>query len=183
VLAEFCREIGDLWTTQAVKFPYLVDLTAMHVLGRPITSSQHKAWKYGVVTGRAWGLLKRENGGGYFEIYGDPLAEGAKIRLLKNPPVHLDEEEKSIVRFVAAEFSDWGTEELGRLTKDLNPEIENWGGQDIVPLTEEAYKRLPSWLGEDEADAEIVAKLSARLKRADMIVGKDAMEVLSQWEQ
>lgn len=181
VLARLCQDKGDLWTTQAVKLPYLVDLVAEHVLGARLTRSQHKAWDLGVVTARAWGLIKKEKGGRHFGVYGDPYAEGARLTL-KDPSIaeRLTEEERAIVDFVAAEYGELSVAELGQLTKALNPEVERWGGRQPVPLTEEAYKRLPIWFGEDEGDALAVeaAEQAVRQGSATILSGDEAYEAL-----
>jgi hypothetical protein len=161
VLARLCERRGDLWTTQAVKLPYLVDLIAQHVLGEPVTRSLHKAWKYGVVTARAWGMITKAGGGDHFKVYGDPYADGARLSLDSVPDEELTPEEQRIVDFVASEFGDIPSGELAQLTKDLNPDVKKWGSYDPVPLSKAAYKRLPIWFGEDEADAEFA---SIRLK-------------------
>jgi len=174
VLARLCEQRGDLWTTQAVKLPYLVDLVAKHVLGEAITHSHHKAWTYGVVTAKAWGMIKKGNGGDHFTVYGDPHADGLRIALETPPEEILTEEQRQIVDFVAAEFGDLGTGELGRLTKELNPGVEVWGSKEPVTLDDDAYRLLPLWFGELEADAQAAqARLdeikadSSRLVSAD----------------
>ena len=161
VLARLCQKLGDLWTTHAVKLPYLVDLVAQHVLGRCITKSHHKAWKLGVVTARAWGLVTKERGGDHFDVYGDPIVDGVRISLRDESALEeLAPEELAIVDFVAKEYGGLSPSELGDLTKEINPEIRHWGGRDLVPLTEAAYKRLPIWFGENEADAEIATRVA-----------------------
>lgn len=182
VLARLCERRGDLWTTQAVKLPYLVDLVAVHVLGRPITRSHHKAWSYGVVTARAWGLIRRAGGGRHFKVYGDPYAEGARLKL-QTPDIaeRLTEEERAIVDFVADEFGEVASTDLGQLTKDLNPDVAQWGSRQPVQLSEQAYKRLPVWYGEDEADRRAVelAADAIRHGRATILVGDDALQSLA----
>ena len=183
VLARLCQKKGDLWTTHAVKLPYLVDLVATHVLGRRITNSHHKAWTHGVVTARAWGLIKRADGGDYFKVYGDAYADGARLSLEQIPPAleTLSEEELAIIDFVADEFGDLPILELAQLTKDLNPEVEEWGGQRELPLTEDAYQRLPIWYGEDQVDGEIANQRLQELRRNPntVVSGEDAEDLLA----
>lgn len=174
ILARLCQSRGGLWTTQAVKLPYLVDLVATRVLGHRLTRSHHKAWTYGVVTARAWGLIKKQDGGRYFEVHGDPYAEGARLRLLDASIVeHLTDEERAIVDFVAEEFGDMAPADLGQLTKDLNPEVDHWGGKQPVELSNEAYERLPAWFGEDEADARSVAAAAEQVDQGTATILKD----------
>ena len=44
---------ATLNVTQAVKLPYLMDVIAVHVLGRRITEASHKTWDKGIVTNEA----------------------------------------------------------------------------------------------------------------------------------
>lgn len=182
ILARLCQERGDLWTTQAVKLPYLVDLVAMHVLGHRLTRSHHKTWTYGVVTARAWGLIKKQEGGRYFEVYGDPYAEGARLRLLDHSVVErLTDEETAIVDFVAQEFGDMTPADLGQLTKDLNPEVDQWGGRQAIELSEDAYRRLPAWYGEDEADALAIAAAAEQIEQgtAKILTDEEALDLFA----
>lgn len=183
VLARLCDGAGSLWTTQAVKLPYLIDLVANHVLGKPITQSHHKAWKMGVVTARAWGLVKRANGGKHFRVEGDPYADGCRLYLAKPPAAELSERELAIVDFVLEEFGDMPADELGALTKELNPEIQVWGGKKVVQLSEAAYQRLPVWFGEDEEDAKTAALRIKELEEdpALVVAGQEAQALLAAW--
>lgn len=177
VLGRLCEQLGDLWTTQAVKLPYLVDLVSQRVRGYKVTNSQHKAWRLGVVTARAWGLIKREHGGKYFEVFGDPVTDGIRLRIKTAPPDVLDDIEKQIVDFVAAEFGSMRPDKLGQLTKELNPDVRTWEGSTQVELTDSAYERLPIGFGELEADAEDVARITS----FRVISGAEAESLLTEW--
>jgi uncharacterized phage-associated protein len=177
VLARLCEQLGDLWTTQAVKLPYLVDLVSQRIRGYKVTNSQHKAWKLGVVTARAWGLIKKEHGGRYFEVYGDAVTDGIRLRIKTAPPDVLDATEKQIVDFVAEEFGSMRPDKLGDLTKELNPEVKTWEGSTPVEMTDSAYERLPIGFGELEADAEDVINI----KKLRVISGEEAENLLTEW--
>lgn len=183
VLARLCDRSESLWTTQAVKLPYLIDLVAQHVLGEPITRSHHKAWDMGVVTARAWGLMKQEKGGKHFRVEGDPYAEGYRLFVKKRPELDLSDTERAIVDFVLEEFGEWSTASLGKLTKDLNPDVSRWGGKKPVELSEAAYQRLPVWFGEDGADLEQARRnVAAAEERPETVTrGAEADSLLAAW--
>src|SRR4051812_44426009 len=74
-------KIGPINMTHAVKLPYLVDVVANHVLGKPITEGHHEAWKWGVVTSEAWRYLSDadKDPGASFQVESVPFAEEKRI--------------------------------------------------------------------------------------------------------
>lgn len=179
VLARLCERLGDLWTMQAVKLPYLVDLVAHHVCKRPITTSAHKAWEHGVVTARAWGLMKKAKGGDHFEVYGEPFVDGLRLKCISAPDVDLTTDEREIVDFVADSFGALSTNDLAALTKDINPGVSAWGGKKAMQLTADAYERLPIWFKEEEADLKRVSEIAKT--SPEPISGAEAEELLAEW--
>lgn len=148
VLVRLAEQLGDLWTTQAVKLPYLVDVVAARVLGRPVTRCRYEAWQMGVVATGAWALMKHDAGGKYFQVCGDPVADGLLLHLEpgQQVPQALASEELAIVDFIAKEYGHLSPTKLGALTKTLNPGVENWGSNAEVEPSEDAYARLaPGW--------------------------------------
>ena len=138
-------ESGKLNKTQAVKLPYLVDVVAQRVLGRPITEGHHQAWEYGVVTSEAWRYLDKSDESSVFVLEPVPWSEEKRVRLNENykpgVPV-LTEEEERIVESVIAEFGETPAGELGRMTKRMNPQITSWGRNGVADTGTDAYDRM-----------------------------------------
>jgi uncharacterized phage-associated protein len=143
VLARLCERLGSLYKTQAVKLPYLVDVVAAEKLGRRITDATFEAWKQGVVAREAWvGVTYPREG--CFKIEQPEYDEGWTVRLAGRPSVRLSPEELAIVDFVADQYGAMTAQDLGSLTKSLNPEIprEKWGSNTEPAINEDAYARL-----------------------------------------
>src|SRR5436305_431780 len=60
VLARLCERLGPLFSTQAVKLPYLVDVIANQVLGQPIANGTYQTWEHGVVAKEVFRFIKHE---------------------------------------------------------------------------------------------------------------------------
>ena len=146
VLAELCRRLGPLVLTKAVKLPYLVDVVAVRILGRPISSSTYQTWKWGVVNREIWDLIKYYEGGEFFQVARHGWFGGGQEVRLRDVSIadRLTEAEREIVAFVADEFGRLDADELGKLTKSMNPEIEpaEWGQNQPANVSEDAYARL-----------------------------------------
>jgi uncharacterized phage-associated protein len=133
---------ASLNVTQAVKLPYLVDVVAMHVLGRRITEGHHKAWEHGVVTREVWHYLTKSVGSPVFHLESVPLSEETLVVIDAAEPPVLSPEEQEVVDFVAHELV-LKAGELGRLTKFINPGISAWGKRDLAASVEpDTYERL-----------------------------------------
>jgi uncharacterized phage-associated protein len=144
VLARLCEKLGSLYKTQAVKLPYLVDVIAVKELGRRITDARFEAWKQGVVARDAWVGVTYPQEGCAFQIERPDYDEGWTIRLAGRPETQLGEEEVKVVDFVAERYGSMNAQDLGTLTKALNPEIprERWGSNAQPAVNEDAYARL-----------------------------------------
>ena len=144
VLARLCEKLGSLYKTQAVKLPYLVDVIAVKELGKRITNARFEAWKQGVVARDAWVGVTYPREGCIFEIERPDYDEGWTIRLAGRPEAELGAEELKIVDFVAERYGSMNAQDLGVLTKALNPEIprERWGSNAQPAINEDAYARL-----------------------------------------
>jgi uncharacterized phage-associated protein len=144
VLARLCEKLGSLYKTQAVKLPYLVDVIAVKELGRRITEAKFEAWKQGVVARDAWIGVTYPREGCVFQIDQPDYDEGWTIRLDGNPSPRLSPEELEVVDFVAERYGSMTAQDLGTLTKALNPEIprERWGSNAQPAINEDAYARL-----------------------------------------
>jgi uncharacterized phage-associated protein len=148
VLARLCERLGSLYKTQAVKLPYLVDVIATHELGRRITDATFEAWKQGVVAREAWVGVTYPPAGCLFEVEQPEFDEGWTIKLAGKPLTSLSPDELKIVDFVADRYGAMTVQDLGALTKALNPEIprERWGSNTQPAVNEDAYARLSeSW--------------------------------------
>ncbi len=138
-------ETGKLNKTQAVKLPYLVDVVAQRVLGRPFTEGHHQAWKHGVVTAEAWRHLDRGDESSVFILEPVPWSEEKRVRLNEDcEPAESDltDEEQRIVDSVIAEFGEAPAAELGRMTKCMNPQITSWGRNGVADTGPDAYDRM-----------------------------------------
>lgn len=144
VLASLCERLGSLYKTQAVKLPYLVDVIAVKELGRRITDARFEAWKQGVVAREAWVGVTYPPAGCVFQIERPDFDEGWTIRLAGKPEARLSEDELRIVGFVAERYGSMNAQDLGTLTKALNPQIprERWGSNAEPAVDEDAYARL-----------------------------------------
>jgi uncharacterized phage-associated protein len=150
VLARLCERLGPLYTTQAVKLPYLVDVVANHVLGRSIAGGTYEAWEHGVVTREVFRFVKYEDPGPVFRIEQHAFSEsGKRIALAgRASGAVLTAEEVGVVDLVAQEYGRLPVEQLGHLTKRLNTEIrpDGWGTNRRAAIDEDAYLRLsPGW--------------------------------------
>lgn len=144
VLARLCEKLGSLYKTQAVKLPYLVDVIAVKELGRRITDARFEAWKQGVVARDAWIGVTYPEEGCIFEIERPDYDEGWTIRLVDRPESQLGEEEAKVVDFVAVRYGSMNAQDLGTLTKALNPQIPRaqWGSNAQPAIDEDSYARL-----------------------------------------
>jgi uncharacterized phage-associated protein len=152
VLARLCGRLGPLFSTQAVKLPYLVDVVASQVLGKPIANGTYQTWEHGVVTKEVFRFIKYEaENDEVFRVESHPYSESGKrislARTVDLSPV-LNPEELRIIDFVAAEYGPIAPEQLGHLTKQLNTEMpaEAWGTNAGATINEDAFLRLsPAW--------------------------------------
>jgi uncharacterized phage-associated protein len=138
-------ETGKLNKTQAVKLPYLVDVVARHVLGRPITEGHHQAWDHGVVTREAWRYLDRCDEASLFTLEPVPWSEEKRVRVNKRGEFaasQLTADEERIVDSVIAEFAATPAGDLGRMTKRMNPQIKSWGRNGEADIGDDAYDRM-----------------------------------------
>jgi len=144
VLARLCERLASLTKTQAVKLPYLVDVVAEHLAGKRITGASYQAWRYGVVAPEVWrGFARDAERVGIFSVEELPYSEGAfRICLAAAAPDVLSPVERAIVDYVADEYGTLDFEELGRLTKAMNPKVRIWGSNERVPVDEDAFARL-----------------------------------------
>jgi uncharacterized phage-associated protein len=131
--------------THAVKLPYLVDVVANHVLGRPITEGHHEAWKYGVVTSEAWRYLSRaeDDPGSAFHVEEIPFSEEKRITAGEAVADDaLSEDERRIVDYIASEYASAWAMSLGSMTKRMNPEMATWGNNHPADIGSDAYDRM-----------------------------------------
>ncbi|MDA2937176.1 Panacea domain-containing protein [Acidobacteria bacterium AH-259-A15] len=145
VLARLCERRGPLFKTQAVKLPYLVDVVATHVIGKPITEGSHETWEHGVVTKEVFMFMKHSSSTKPFKITPHEYSEGGQKIEFDGPALSiLTEEETEIVDFVADHYGNLSPEQLGILTKALNTEFtpEEWGENGRALVDENAYARL-----------------------------------------
>src|SRR5215210_2506504 len=152
VLARLCERLGPLFSTQAVKLPYLVDVVANQVLGQPIGNGTYQTWEHGVVAKEVFRFIKHGSGAGTLfrdepHLYSESgklisLAESVDLRSA------MTQEELAIIDFVADEYGHIAPEQLGYLTKRLNTEMppEAWGTNRTAAINEDAFLRLsPEW--------------------------------------
>jgi uncharacterized phage-associated protein len=152
VLAHLCKRLGPLFSTQAVKLPYLVDVVASQVLGQPIANGTYQTWEHGVVTKEVFRFIKHgAQGDEIFRVESHQYSESGKLISLAAEPdsgFGLGPEELAIIDFVADEYGHIAPEQLGYLTKRLNTEIppEGWGTNAAAAVNEDAFLRLgPEW--------------------------------------
>jgi uncharacterized phage-associated protein len=153
VLARLCERLGSIFSTQAVKLPYLVDVVARQVLGQPIANATYQTWEHGVVAREVFRFIKHEAGSGsdLFRIEPHPYSESGKrigLAVGASPGPVLSKDELAIVDFVADEYGHIAPEQLGYLTKRLNTEMppEAWGTNRAAAVDEDAFLRLnPEW--------------------------------------
>jgi hypothetical protein len=164
VLARLCERLGPLYSTQAVKLPYLVDVIAKSVLGHQIAEGTYQAWEHGVVTKEVFRFIKHEpDADSVFSVRPHRYSEGGKqISLVRRPRLEqiLTPDELAVVDLVADRYGAIPPEELGYLTKRLNTEIptDQWGSNHSALVDEEAFLRLsPAWqtLGKRIASADL----------------------------
>ncbi|HEV2843416.1 MAG TPA: Panacea domain-containing protein [Thermoanaerobaculia bacterium] len=127
-----------------MKLPYLVDVIAVKDLGRRITDATFEAWRQGVVAREAWVGVTYPREGCVFQIEQPEYDEGWTVRLAGMPSARLSPEEIQIVDYVAEHFGSMTAQDLGTLTKALNPEIprESWGSNTQPAINEDTYSRL-----------------------------------------
>jgi hypothetical protein len=152
VLARLCERLGPLFSTQAVKLPYLVDVVAKHLLGQAVAGGTYQTWEHGVVTKEVFRFLKHEAGGDpVFRVERHSYSEsGKRISLAGGSEIvsALSPAELAVVDFIADEYGHVAPEQLGYLTKRLNTEIpaETWGTNASAAVSEETFLRLnPEW--------------------------------------
>jgi uncharacterized phage-associated protein len=155
VLARLCERLGPLFSTQAVKLPYLVDVVAAQVLGQPIARGTYQTWEHGVVAKEVFRFIKHEvaetAADALFRIEPHSYSEsGKRIALSDTADLRsaLTPEEIAIVDFIADEYGHIAPEQLGYLTKRLNTEMppEAWGTNQVAAVNEDAFLRLgPEW--------------------------------------
>lgn len=157
--------------TQAVKLPYLVDVVATHVLGAPITEGAHQAWELGVVTSEAWHYLdKCDPASSAFQIEPVPFSEEQRIQVAPEAQsaVNLTREQEAIVDFVKAEFGSMLANELGFMTKVMNPSIRSWGVNRPADVGQDAYDRMSA---EYQTMAAMAASVTLeQLRRTSILV-------------
>ena len=151
VLARLIERLGPLYTTQAVKLPYLVDVIAKHILGAALTRATYEAWGLGVVAKEVYTFVNYDDPGPLFTVTSHQR-NGERLGLAGDSPAEneLTECELEIVDFVAEEYGRINVDQLGKITKRMNTEIppEEWGDNAPALLDEEAYLRLnPQWQG------------------------------------
>lgn len=145
VMVLLCRGT-QLNKTQAVKLPYLVDVLATRLLGKPITEGQHEAWDHGVVTRQAWRHLDQcESGHSVFRLKAVQHSEEKRVELLpaaSGLDGRLSAAERAIVDYVRETYGSVPAGELGKMTKVMNPEIDRWGDNLRADLGPNAYDRM-----------------------------------------
>lgn len=152
VLARLCDKLGPVFTTQAVKLPYLVDVIASQVLGHSIGGATYEAWEHGVVAREVFRFVEHEaEADEVFHVEPHQYSESGKLISLAADidlsPV-LSPEELAVIDFVADEYGSIAPEQLGHLTKLLNTEMppEAWGTNAGAAVNQDAFLRLsPSW--------------------------------------
>lgn len=152
VLARLCERLGPMYTTQAVKLPYLVDVVAKSILGHTIANATYQAWEHGVVAREVFRFIKHESAtDGLFKVRSHQYSEsGKQIGLADglDSDQSLSEDELAVVDFVADTYGRLSFDELGLLTKRLNTEIppNEWGSNRAAALNDETFLRLsPDW--------------------------------------
>jgi uncharacterized phage-associated protein len=143
VLVAIAKDHG-LNVTQAVKIPYLVDVVARRVLGRPITEGVHETWQLGVVTRQAWHHLdKSAQGKSPFRVKQVICSEEKRVSVVDETDVaDLTDDERQVVAFVWDQFKSTSAAELGRITKRMNPNKKSWGSNELADTGEDAYDRM-----------------------------------------
>jgi len=144
VLARLCQKLGSLYKTQAVKLPYLVDVIAAAELGKRVTEATFETWKQGVVAREAWVGVTYPSPTGPFCVERPDFDEGWTITLKGAPPDRLTEDELRIVDLVAEKYGRMSAQDLGTLTKSLNPDVprDRWGSNARPTINEDTYARL-----------------------------------------
>ncbi len=176
VLIRICRA-SSLNVTQAVKLPYLIDVVAKHVLGRPITEGAHEAWENGVVTSPAWHYLTKRTDSKILHLEPVRYSEERKVVIdVEEDSSVLDAEERQIVDAVLAEYGSTTASELGLMTKVMNTGIARWGSNHRASLSEDAYDRMSS---EYQEMADAVSRLSLRDLERDYVVIESGEEAVA----
>lgn len=160
----------ELFKTQAVKLPYLVDVVASQILGQRITQGRYEAWDHGVVATEVYDLITDARHGGE-ALEGTPfeVAEPAGyedrqiVHLGDGAPDRLTADEEEIVDFVALQYARLDSSTLGLLTKKMNGHVRSWPSSKPVRLHEAAYEHLPIKWG--EVDLEIAHRRLEQIER------------------
>jgi uncharacterized phage-associated protein len=152
VLARLCERLGPMYSTQAVKLPYLVDVVAKQVLGHAIANATYEAWDHGVVAREVFRFIRHgASSDDCFKVQAHQYSESGKQISLAHEldtDQRLTEEELAVVDFVADAYGHLPFDELGLLTKRLNTEIPpaEWGSNRPAALDDETFLRLsPDW--------------------------------------
>ncbi len=152
VLARLCQRLGPLFSTQAVKLPYLVDVVASQVLGQPIANGTYQTWEHGVVTREVFRFIRHgAQDEGVFCVEPHQYSEsGKRISLAAEVDFGsaLSPEELAVIDFVADEYGHVAPEQLGYLTKRLNTEMppQAWGTNQSAAINQDTFLRLsPEW--------------------------------------
>lgn len=179
VLARLCEQLGPLTKTRAVKLPYLVDVVAQHVLGRPVANGLYQTWDHGVVTREIYAFMTHTEGDEQLAVEDHEFSEGGRQVRLREAAhsTPLSEEEAEIVDFVAEKYGRLDAGRLGLLTKALNTDLDPsvWGSNHRPSTDEDAYarlaegwveffERLPSLDLSDESQLEPVGDPRAHLR-------------------
>lgn len=142
VVAHLCKRLGRLSTTQAVKFPYLIDIIAKHHLGTTVCRASYEAWGHGVVAREV-----------YYGVNSSKLLTVAETKKGTGKVIRCDKESQElpaevmeIIDYVADQYGGMPIKELGLLTKRLNPHVKKWGLNASISVSEDQYVRLaPNW--------------------------------------
>ena len=176
VLIRICRA-SSLNVTQAVKLPYLIDVVAKHVLGRPITEGTHEAWENGVVTSLAWHYLTKRTDSRILHLEPVKYSEERKVVIdVEEDSSALGAKELRIVDAVLAEYGGTPASELGRMTKVMNPGIARWGSNHRASLSEDAFDRMSP---EYQEMVGAVSQLSLRDLERDYVVIESGEEAIA----
>lgn len=144
VLAAFCENLGAVTKMQAVKFPYLADVIAVRVLGEPITNARYETWEHGVVCAPLFYMLEHQAEDGGFRVERRPYTETQRVQTCGDDHPILSTAEQAIVEYVASEYGQMLADDLGRLTKRMNPDVPPgaWGNDRKVQVNQDTYDHL-----------------------------------------
>lgn len=162
VLERICERLGSVNKTQAVKLPYLAEAISSRVLGRPMTDAAYETWQHGVVCRPLYKLLTDHVGCGRFRVEPRAYVEDEYTVSLSVPTTTsggLADAELAIVDHVVDEFGDMTANELGLLTKRMNPTVAPtaWGRRQAADVSENAYERITPAYQEMVAQLETIS--------------------------